>query len=361
MSGLQETDSENLVRRAVNLFTFLSRAQQLLVKPVRTVDKFEHAMWFADLPEHEAIWSAHRTAELDADRPLLTVDRVGKLDPPAAPGALAAWLDGSCDDPDEEPSIRESIYRAEPLPPGDDGDEDDAGEVRRRVELADRPEIAEAFAAWIADWRLWAQRERRDAVVRDIYKDLFAVHLKSSDHSEEFELVLGVGCLTWRPDNHDQVLRHVATAPIAVDFDENTGRLTVSQGAAQDAVTIEIDEIVDAALVPSQAKLDDIKELAAGFDGHLLDRPAIGEICRRLIHRLDADAEYDEEEPLCEGQRTVRAVGVSQSTNLSVPCSRLIYGENGVVIVDTGVAGDGRPTIAIGLDERRGASPSPAT
>ena len=39
-----ESDSAGLVRKAVNLFTFLGRTQQLLVKPVRTVDKFEKVL-----------------------------------------------------------------------------------------------------------------------------------------------------------------------------------------------------------------------------------------------------------------------------------------------------------------------------
>ena len=62
---------------------------------------------------------------------------------------------------------------------------------RRRVELSDV--VGDAFGEWLTDWRLWADRERRDAEVRDIYKELFAIHLASTDHSEEFELVLGVG------------------------------------------------------------------------------------------------------------------------------------------------------------------------
>lgn len=292
MAVEHETDNERLVRRAVNLFTFLSRTQQLLVKPIRTVDKFEQTLWFGDLPEHGAIHSAHRVAELDADMPLLTVDRVAKLDPPAAPEELAAWIDGQLDDPEQEPTIREAIYSEEAQPHGAD---DEADVVRHRVELGDHPEITDAFESWMTDWRLWADRERRDSVVRDIYKELFAVHLSSTDHSEEFELVLGVGCLTWRPEDHEQVLRHVATAPIAIGFDENSGRLTVTQVSSQDAVTIEVQEILDPALISSPSKLDEIKELAAEYDGHLLDQPAIGEVCRRLIHRLDADAEYDED------------------------------------------------------------------
>ena len=57
---VQESDLPGLVRKAVNLFTFLGRTQQLLVKPVRTVDKFEKALWLGDLPEHPAVHSAHR-------------------------------------------------------------------------------------------------------------------------------------------------------------------------------------------------------------------------------------------------------------------------------------------------------------
>ncbi|WP_236981477.1 MULTISPECIES: AAA domain-containing protein [Mycobacterium] len=290
VTGEQESDNERLVRRAVNLFTFLSRTQQLLVKPIRTVDGFEQVLWFDDLPEHEAIRSAHRVAELDVDSPLLTIDRVAKLDPPSVPEALTAWVEGPVADTDKEPVLREAIYGLEPVPAELGDDEVDL--QRRRIELAEHSEITEAFEEWLADWRLWAERERRDVAVRNIYKELFAVHLKSTDHSDEFELVVGVGCLTWRPDNHPQVLRHVATAPIAIGFDENSGRLTVTQVPAPDAVSIEVD-MLDPALISSPSKLDEIKETAAEYDGHLLDQPAIGEICRRLIHRLDADAEYD--------------------------------------------------------------------
>jgi very-short-patch-repair endonuclease len=293
MAAEYESDNERLVRRAVNLFTFLGRTQQLLVKPVLTVDKFEDAMWFADLPDHEAVRSAHRVAELTPDAPLLTVDRVAKLDPPALPRELIVWVEGGIDDAQKEPTLREAIFREEPIP-AEERDDDEHEVANHRIEIAEHPEISAAFESWLTDWRLWAEKERRDAVVRDIYKKLFAVHLKATDHSEEFELVLGVGCLTWRPEDHEQLQRHVATAPITIGFDESSGRLTVTRSSAPDSVSIELD-MLDPALISSPAKIDEIKALAAEYDGHLLDQPGIGEICRRLIHRLDPDAEYDEE------------------------------------------------------------------
>ncbi|MEI8083811.1 MAG: ATP-binding protein IstB, partial [Actinomycetes bacterium] len=216
-----ETAEARLLRKAINLFTFLGRTQELLVKPIRTVDRFEKAIWFGALPEHRAVRSAHRTASPDAEAPLLAVDRVPRLDPPALAEQLTRWVSGTIDDPSAEPVLRDAIYTETPRQADSDGEEPDIDV--RRIELADVPDVVSAFESWLTDWRLWAERERLDAVVREIYKDLFALHLQSTDHSEEFELVLGAGCLSWRPTDHDQVQRHVATAPVAIGFDENTG------------------------------------------------------------------------------------------------------------------------------------------
>lgn len=292
----QETDEARLLRKAVNLFTFLGQTQQVLVKPVRTVDKFEKVLWFGELPDHPAIRSAHTIAALDADAPLLVVDRLAKVDPPTLPGDLTAWVDVPVTDEEVEPTLRQAIYRDEPAAAGAESEDYQDKDIRvHRVELADVPEVSASFETWLADWQLWAEQERRDARVRDIYKELFAVHLSSTDHSEEFELVCGIGCLSWRPEEHDQVRRHIATASIAVTFDENSGALTVLQEATPESVTIEID-MLDPALIASPAKIDEIRQLAGEYDSHLLDQPAIGAVCRRLIHRLDADADYDEDE-----------------------------------------------------------------
>lgn len=64
MSVDQQLDEGILVRKAVNLFTFLVRTQQLLVKPVRTVESFEEVVWFSKLPTIKRSGAA--TAELNS-------------------------------------------------------------------------------------------------------------------------------------------------------------------------------------------------------------------------------------------------------------------------------------------------------
>lgn len=288
-----ESADKKLLKKAIDLFTFLGSAQQLLAKPARTFDQYEKVLWFGNLPDHPAIVSAHRTGSPELDCPLLTVQRIPKLDAPAPPEGLLQWLAAGYDDPNREPQLRDSIYVDKPRLVEDSSGEDDV--PIHRLELADAPDVTALFDGWMVDWRLWADRERRDKVVRDLYKEMFAIHLSSTDHSEEFELVLGVGCLSWRPEDHVQVRRHIATAPIAIGFDESTGELTVTQVAAPEAASIEVD-MLDPSQISSPAKIDEIRQMAAEYDGHLLDQAGIGDICRRLTHRLDADAEYDEED-----------------------------------------------------------------
>src|ERR1700722_373283 len=112
---VQESDFPGLLRKAVHLFTFLGRTQQLLVKPVRTVDKFEKTLWLGDLPENPAVHSAHRAANRDADWPPLAIDRMPKREPPSVPDHLTVWVQGPTDDVNREPSLRDAIYNEGPV------------------------------------------------------------------------------------------------------------------------------------------------------------------------------------------------------------------------------------------------------
>src|SRR4051794_40526050 len=117
-----DADQTGLLRKAVNLFTFLGRTQQLLVTPVRVVDKFEKVIWFGDMPDHPAVSSAHRVANLELDAPLLVMNRVPNTDPPPTPEPLLPWVDGRTDDAHREPTLRDAIYSDEPVPAASDGE-----------------------------------------------------------------------------------------------------------------------------------------------------------------------------------------------------------------------------------------------
>lgn len=70
------------VDRAVRLFEFLGRAQQLRNQPARDIDNYYMVLWLKDLPDHPALHTTFRQAEPAPDDPLLTMQRVPRVDPP---------------------------------------------------------------------------------------------------------------------------------------------------------------------------------------------------------------------------------------------------------------------------------------
>ncbi len=266
--------ADPLVGRAVRLFEFLRRTQQLRNQPPRTVAGYRSVLWLDGLPDHPAVSSAHR-GDPDPDADVLTIERVARHDPPA-PGDLERWLTADWREPDTTPTLTDDA-------PAD---------------------LTERYVAWLVDWQTWAGRERADRPVRACYAQLFAAYVAATGNPEELELVLGVGCLAWAPPG---VRRHLLTAPVGIRFDDDTGRLTVHRVAAVAAADVELD-MLDPGLVPNPAHVGEIRALARDLEAHPLHRKETGALARRLVHALDPDGEYrDEDVPPTPGPNAVAA------------------------------------------------------
>lgn len=273
MSEPTEQAADPLVGRAVRLFEFLGRAQQLRNQPPRTTDGYRSVLWLDSLPDHPAVISAHRgDPEPDAD--ILTIERVARRDPPP-PDELEPWL-AERRDPETTPRLA-----------------DDAP-----------PELTEQYVTWLVAWRKWADRERLDRPVRACYGQLFAAYVAATSNPEELELVVGVGCLAWA---EPRVRRHLLTAPVGIRFDDDTGRLTVHRVESVAAADVELD-MLDPSLVPNPKHVNDIRAAARDLDTHPLHRKEIGALARRLMHALDPNGEYrDEDVPPAPEQNAVAA------------------------------------------------------
>ena len=285
--GPSATDS--VVERATRLFTFLGEVQRIKSDPPRSVDGYESVLWLGDLPDHPAVQVAGRTGVPDRDDPLLSIDRLPNREAPAPDEPLARWLTGAVDIPDAPPTLRETITRTERV----EGPDSEVELQTRELKLVDHPEVRRAFDDWLPHWRVWADLERRDRPVREYYRRLFSIYQEAAGYPETYELVLGTGCLAWEPAGHGDVKRHLLTSPVAVKFDDRTGRLTVVVAEALHRVEVELDMLDPRLTASSHFEL--IGQQARLLDCHPLDRDEIGSIARRLVHSLDSDGEYRDE------------------------------------------------------------------
>jgi very-short-patch-repair endonuclease len=287
--GPDETAHEPLVDRAVRLFEFLGRSQQLRNQPARDVDSYRRdgaVLWLKDLPHHAALDTALRQGEPAVDDPLITVERVPRSGPPVPDDQLREWLDGPLDDPETVPTLRASVFVVD-----DAVVEASVPPALRSVALEERPEITELFGLWMQDWRPWALQERRDSPVRSFYGELFSIYVTAAGHPEELELVVGVGCLAWAPDGHPAVRRHLLTAPVSVHFEDDTGQLSVTTTESSERISVEID-MLDPGLITNPQHVNDVRERARDLVAHPLHRDESGALVRRIVHTLAPDAEY---------------------------------------------------------------------
>ena len=298
-----------LVKKAIQLFSFLGGAQRLKERPVYRTENFESCSWFDSFPSHPAISLGAPDEDSPSNGIIASFKRVPRLVPPEPGDELVEWIEGARADPANRPKVRETIFstsapEADDVTPQDGSEHEDNEESTpaasterigtRAISLKDRPEVQARLDSWTADWDLWAAQELRNRPARELYGSMFSTMEKIGNHGDEFEVVLGMVCLAWTPEEHEPVSRHLLTAPVRFECDDETGEIVVVHDDSRDPLAVEVD-MLDARLITNPEAIDEVKSLARAFDSHPLDRSAIGAIARRLVHRLDAEAQYDEE------------------------------------------------------------------
>ena len=299
------SDASN-VSVALELFRFFEEMTRLKeAKDFLSVDRYDTVRWFAELPDHPAVRSEFGEEDLDLSSRVLRVDRVDKVDPPQPPAQLVPWLTGyRRGDADSTPQL----LRVREVP-GTQGEEDDEGESDdaepELYRIEDFPEIEQRNAEWIPRWQMWAEEERRNRPVRDLYAQLAKIERQVSVTPEEWDLVVGVGLLTCRSQAADDtdlageaavddVKRHVFVFPATVELDETAGTYEVSLDEALEPFRLELD-MVARDLWPTRDQQETIKARIANEVGHPLERGGMLGVLDQLVTVLtDPEARLDQ-------------------------------------------------------------------
>ncbi|SEP05844.1 Part of AAA domain-containing protein [Actinacidiphila rubida] len=101
-----------------------------------------------------------------------------------------------------------------------------------------------AYGTWLDRWRRWAQRERAERPLRELYERIYAWHQKLSQEDDQTELVLGVGLLTWVGPGEETVHRHLFTHRVETSVDRRTAKLVVRL-SSESALRLEDQDFLD--------------------------------------------------------------------------------------------------------------------
>lgn len=240
-TSTETTTAEDVVRdRAVRLFTYLKELTELRSDVKRSCDEYDQVVWWTEIPREKecycAAWDIGREAVYDD---WIRVDRPRRKRPPSPPASLAPWLSEReiADSSLEAPPLKETI--AEEVGERGSGEDNAPETVVRRLE--EWPAISRQWELYVQNhWLPWAQEDRRLLNVQAIYNELFTAYQKQERLGEAYEIVVGVGLLTWRPPHGPEIKRHVVAGQATIEFDSKTGVITV--GAAADGARLSLEQ-----------------------------------------------------------------------------------------------------------------------
>lgn len=304
--------------RAIRLFQFLRELTLLRTQTVRTLDKYEKVLWFNDVPDDADCFSVYRTEAEDRSEVWLEIKQPQVPPPPRLPSSLVPWIDPEqlADASLESPSLRNvaviekpiasgvnprfspsNANSADPSSPVMDADLSQKkkgrgawGRVRVETEvikLTDSPGIESLWLKYLEDeWKPWAQKARPFAPAQRLYDQLFEIHHTLQKLAENFELLLGVGCLSWKTSKQP-VTRHILTARASIHFDASRGVFTVGAPIEGVGFLLEQDMLELSERPPAQQRRE-IDGLLAELAKDFWNEIKTSELLESFVHAISS-------------------------------------------------------------------------
>lgn len=289
-------DSEEQVRdRAIRLFTFLRELTELRTKTIRTLDHYEKVLWFNDVPRETGCYCIAWSQADDEEKADVWVEiKKPRLKAaPKVPDVLEPWLDPRevTNSSREFPELRERIVVSLP----GDANKEATGEARTVVrELTECPEVKPLWERYVEEqWWPWAEEDRRLQAVQTIYTDLFAIYQKQQRLGEAYEVVLGLGYLTWKTTNGHEVKRHIITAQTSLTFDAARGVITLGPAGEGAKPTLEQD-MLEPQERPDAIEQNAIERQVAEIGDALWDGSQVPVVLKAWVHAVSPRGQSDE-------------------------------------------------------------------
>lgn len=280
------------VEKAVRLIDFLTRTAQLRTKVNRDVASYEEVVWLASVPHDKNCFTQAwgRSADHEVHEWL---EVRARKEPVLAevPAGCKGWVDPeTLFDTRKPPCLVDETTFEIPNPAWTEGSQEPENILKQAL-LADHPEVQPAWDKYLeAEWHPWARRHAEWKKLHDIYSAIFAIHQKQLRLGEEYELVLGLGLLSWLTPTNQRVRRHVIAADAQLEFESEAGRFTVGPRADGPRLRVELD-MLELEFQPAGGENAASAGLAAAGDDPW-DKAHVEPVLNGLVHSIDASGEY---------------------------------------------------------------------
>ncbi len=168
----------------------------------------------------------------------------------------------------------------------------DANDLIQKIDrLEDNPEIQKSWERYVIDsWIPWVEKHNAWEGIHKVYSSLFTIYQEQLRLGEEYELILGVGLLTWLTPSGQHIRRHLIVANVLLEFEARLGKFTIRPNTDGANVRPELD-MLDIEEQPLRAA-ETAKTALIQAEDDPWNKECIDAILETLVHSINAQGEY---------------------------------------------------------------------
>ena len=278
--------------KAIRLIEYLTRVASLRTKLIRDVSDYSQALWLHEIPKEKGCFTHAWGPDEEYDQDIwIEIQTSHEPELPRVPEVCLDWVNrNTLRKINDSPELLNEITRQIENPEW--GEETDQPQfISQTVTLQAHPEVQEAWDRFVEQkWMPWAKEHQKWESVQKVYSTLFAINQEQLRLGEEYELVLGIGLLTWQTPSNQRVKRHLVVANALLEFEARLGKFTVRPNPDGANIRPELD-MLDIEEQPARAEEAAKNGLIEAADDPW-NQDCIEGILKALVHSINPHGEY---------------------------------------------------------------------
>ena len=277
--------------RAIRLVEYLMRLASLRTKIVRELSEDSQVLWIHKIPREKGCFTQAWGANEEYDDIWLEVQTFREPELPSPPEICLHWINNNTiKDTKDLPVLLETIIE-QVKNPGWQEASDQPRYLNQTIYLENCHRVREEWNKYVEQkWLPWSEQHKKWEEVHEVYSTLFAIHQEQLRLGEEYELVLGLGLLTWQTPSNQRVRRHLVAANAALEFEARLGKFTVRSNPDGANLRPELD-MLDIEEQPVRAE-EAAKTGLMNAEDDPWDKNCIEGVLKALVHSINTLGEY---------------------------------------------------------------------
>lgn len=294
--------------KAIRLLEYLTRLASLHTKIVRDVTEYSHVLWIHEIPNEKGCFTQARGLSEEYDQDVwIEVRTFHEPELPSTPEICRDWIDkNAIRNTKNFPALLNTITRQVKNPEWKEGS-NQPQIINQTIRLDDHPGAAAAWEKYVEQkWLLWAEQHQKWKKVHHVYSALFAMHQEQLRLGEEYELVLGIGLLTWQTQSNQRARRHLVVANALLEFEARLGKFTVRPSPDGANLRPELD-MLDIEDQPARAE-DAARENLRNAADDPWEKDCVVGVLKSLVHSINPHGEYHDRLEPKQSQYSIKPI-----------------------------------------------------